>query len=185
MGGPGSGNWGPRIKPYAERNRDIVDLYKGHMTLDRIAEKYGISRERVRQILNRTAPGTIAAVKQEKMAAKRCTYRCEVCGAPVEVLVSAAEGRRTCSRACMKRLELSTTGRQCYELRQQGHSWRAVHRLSNLRGRAKPVQNAFNTAKRFAERFGLPWPPCPRGKNGTGTRDIAVERPAWAAEEAD
>ena len=66
MGGAGSGWHGPRDPAFPARDRDIVELWKGHMTLREIGDEYGISWERVRQILNRDAPGIIDAVKQEK-----------------------------------------------------------------------------------------------------------------------
>jgi transposase len=39
----------------SERNREMVELYKSGMTLESIGMKYGITRERVRQILRKMA----------------------------------------------------------------------------------------------------------------------------------
>ena len=171
MGGVGSGWHGPRDPAFPARDRDIVELLKGHMTLQDIGDEYGISRERVRQILNREAPGLIGAVKREKMDGAWTIVPCEVCGDGIAKRKSEPP-RRACSVACSNKLKYSPVGCQCYELRQQGHSWREVHRLSRLAGKVAPGQNAFTVAKRFAERMNMPWPPLPRstqGKSHPGT----------------
>lgn len=47
-----------RMKALTQRNKDMADLYESGMTLHQIGDRYGITRERVRQILNKSAKVT-------------------------------------------------------------------------------------------------------------------------------
>lgn len=69
-------------RPNPERDAAIVAAYKAGQTTPRVARAYGITTERVRQILNKQAPGLIAQRKSERHERVANAHRkpCRVCG---------------------------------------------------------------------------------------------------------
>lgn len=81
---------------------EMAELRKT-MTLKAIGERYGITRERVRQIVNKHAPEINVAGKSATRAArkeqtrKKRTRMCQVCGNP---FASPFKNQMTCGRKC-------------------------------------------------------------------------------------
>lgn len=64
----------PRVNPNAERNAQMVTMYRQGLTLEKIGQNHGMTRERVRQIIKklgvRRVDGGQAKTKQSKEKAK-------------------------------------------------------------------------------------------------------------------
>lgn len=70
-----------RGKPRAaERNAAMIELRRQGWTLEQIGELYGVSRQRVEQILKRDAPEVQDAARIERVARSEALHRCIDCG---------------------------------------------------------------------------------------------------------
>ena len=91
-----------RITEKTERNSEMLRLYiEEHMTLETIGDLFGVTRERVRQIVSRA--GVTRDVTLASMAIRRDSYRvqatCVHCG-KVVMDVPSRPKRRFCSPFC-------------------------------------------------------------------------------------
>lgn len=88
----------------AERDARMVERHLNGETLTAIGEDYGLTRERVRQIVRQAGvpvSHTAAVVREQSRGPRvpRLEGECETCGAPVTFLASSP--RRFCSQPCV------------------------------------------------------------------------------------
>jgi hypothetical protein len=81
-----------------ERKREMLKLYvDDHMTLEVIGQKYGISKERVRQLIN---------IFPEYYKAKKIKaidiFKCKFCGKTKKMLRSKVKGATFCDKTCFR-----------------------------------------------------------------------------------
>ncbi len=86
----------PKIKTIdIEKNRELIlDVLLPKATLEKVGKKWGLTRERVRQIFKRSTgqnPGSI----RKKFLKDGTKFRCPIDGKPVN-----PRGRKYCSNAC-------------------------------------------------------------------------------------
>lgn len=93
------------------RDQNIVNEHvHARRTLQDIGDDYGLTRERVRQIVRRAgvSPKVTAAVKHEN-AVERVLFVCEVCGKKNLLKPAVARTRRVCSHECSGKLRRAYT----------------------------------------------------------------------------
>lgn len=76
----------PRSKPVPEgRVEEVVSLYRSGLTYQAIGQRYGVSRERVRQWIAKAVIGSLAKERFAARAQARLFRRCSRCGVEYEI----------------------------------------------------------------------------------------------------
>lgn len=91
--------WVRRIKDPMARAKEMAYLRRKKLSLQEIADKFGITRERVRQILIERFPGEEFP---NCLIVPKITFKCTECGKDKEIYPSQAHAYRFCSKACAK-----------------------------------------------------------------------------------
>lgn len=87
------------------RNATIVRLYEVEgYTMEKVAVRFRISRERVRQILGRA--GVESWTTESYCHAKRILWTCSVCGKQERVAPYYARVRKVCGKSCAGKLRI-------------------------------------------------------------------------------
>jgi hypothetical protein len=68
--------------PFPGRDERIVAMWRQGMTLDAIGREFGITRERVRQLLMRAVPEEVKSVRRERRERGLAARTCPECGGP-------------------------------------------------------------------------------------------------------
>lgn len=146
-----------RKKLTREEVHTIVAMARKGMVLADLGRRYGVSRQRINQIVHREIPGYDGRVAARERS--RITKTCPVCGKSFVVQKSAQ--RKWCSLACRKvgyrrnlPPEVLRMRRRAYELRAGGMKWQEVCEELGLKHNAEAVRRA----RRHAEDTGLAWP---------------------------
>jgi hypothetical protein len=160
----GRGRTAAVAKPLSQRNLEIAELRKT-MTLDEIGQRYGITRERVRQICAKIDPvlaGKAAFV--EKRRTESMARRTRTCARPgcdvVFVVRNQSFSTRHCSHSCAT-LHFSGTdeqeNRDALKARADGWTWDRIGREIfgyDTKG-SSPAITALTRVNRWAKRIGL------------------------------
>lgn len=140
----------------AVRNREIVDMRDERKTLREIGDAYGISHERVRQIL-----------KKEGRADLCCYFHkiriCKICGKGVRgglARIALFRQTGTCSTECSKKARWldptyppSVKAIKFLRMRAEGKTWAAITR--EIYDRPSNFPTAWNAVKTWGDRTGI------------------------------
>lgn len=141
------------IPTKGKRNDELIKGYEKGGTIAELSLKFGISRQRVHQILKREKVDMRGRGKPRK---DRFTLMCEECGKSFESLT---KQRRYCSRKCShrglrkyktrseraaarkeKRLRAKERANRYYhEVFKKNPQWREIVRGRNMKGRVKGI----------------------------------------------
>lgn len=121
-------------KPNSRRIISMIARRKNGATYQEIGEEFGITRERVRQVLWRVRPdlcGGRIGLGLAKRAEPSETVHCAHCGRPKRVWPAHVRQRENhyCGYACMSSDRRDGRTAQAYKLRMQGLTWQAVGAL--------------------------------------------------------
>ena len=109
------------------RNAEIIALREQKLAYQEIGDRYGISRERVRQILKEEGRADLCGYSKGPHAPQYETRTCRQC--PKTFVCRATYYQVFCSRECRSRY-ITPRRRQAFDrmviLRGQGRSWRQV-----------------------------------------------------------
>lgn len=119
---------------HLKRRDEIAQLRRDGKTYREIGEVYGITRERVRQILVKHGDASLLGVdapfgrQRREASEKRRTVACATCGKE-HVVHQVLPYKHYCSRACRwNRPEWRTRAAEIMALRQQGKTWREINK---------------------------------------------------------
>ena len=134
----------------------IVEKAMMGQTQASIAAKYGVSRERIRQILVKYGKDQDAKLLRRAMMAADRVRSCLACG---KDFTSLTPTKTYCSLECRRRNRAPTKvdlrNMRAYAMRCRGHRWLDVAR--EIYGNDHEVV-AINQAKRYAGMAGAEWP---------------------------
>ena len=155
----------PKSPQTVTRNAEIVRRHKDGETAADLAKAFGITPQRVRQILVRAG-----YAKKRNERNDEVTLVCPYCGNSRIMWASQAKNRQDafCSAKCRALGDPTHPGRLAYLMRRDEQLvWRAIdQRLS--------APNSYTIAKRWASWAGWPWPP----EEGVSGSDVAGGRSA-------
>ena len=152
--------WRPRDT--SERNAEIVRLRRDeHLEYETIGERFGITRERVRQILRRFAPDLTGLENcRRHISAVARDRACSECGATFRPPVTTPQ-RRQCSARCYmaavaKRVPPHLAKYQAvYEARVSGMTWAAAAEAAGFPADPDSVFSIHSKTRRWAMRAGV------------------------------
>lgn len=154
----------------------ILDRLCAGETLDSVSKDYGVTRERIRQILaSKGGPDVVAAVKRarksrpKRLVVPRYRSNCAQCDKEMKLTRrQVIAGKTFCSTKCYALSRENGRTAECYELRDQGLKWFEVGQRVGFKT-DKPIGShewycsiaaqATGHASRHAKRNNLPWPP--------------------------
>ena len=138
----------------AERRREIAEAYDAGATMDVVAERFGVTRQRVQQVTSREG------VKSHTIARPPVSTLCPVCGQTFE-RPDWKRVQKFCSIACSawgRRKPDAPRGRLAYELRLSGLKWHEVKRVLDGDLTIGDGRGVCSRARDYALPRGLPWP---------------------------
>lgn len=146
-----------RLTPqdYANRYRSIIMGRRLGQSLQEIGDAHGITRERVRQILDRYGDQSLIgrqaphAAVMKAASIRRRTRQCAECGGD---FIPVNKKIRFCSRKCaqVRRNTRNERGPQMMAMRREGATWREIAEAFGL----KTAPEAYMTVKRWADDTG-------------------------------
>ena len=123
------------------------------LTFEEIGDRYGITRERVRQVLKAHGYTNLLGTHSRPWKWVRVTRICLHC--KTEFQVTPKSRRKFCSRVCGRRYhEKSDLAEKVIELRRSGKTWRECGEAT-FGGVSQPATYAQQAAARWAKRRGL------------------------------
>ena len=141
-----------------QSDEEIAELRRQRFTLQQIASRFGITRERVRQRLKRYGdPGLIGFaapvhVTRRQQTIERLTRVCENCGA--SFVAQAASPGRFCSRRCSQvapHTQFCARAEKIIASRRQGMTWAQAWIAAGYNGDGNLANFARMTVIRYAE----------------------------------
>lgn len=141
--------WTKQLDSYAERDARVVESYKTGKSMEDVGRQFGISRERVRQVLRRSGYQGVNTYKGRQFV-ERIETKCEYCGKTIFRVPSKVH-LKFCSKMCMNFGTENPEGKKAYRMREEGLIWREIQEALGL-------SNACQTARLWAFRHGEPWP---------------------------
>ncbi len=143
-----------KLRQFTERDAAIVRLYENGKTLEELGASFGITRERVRQILVRDGCN-VRHRGQAKREARKITLVCPQCGESRRILPSKINRLNDayCSASCRALDNPNHSGRRAYLMRRDDRLvWSEI-------GRRLGLVNPISRAKWWAGAAGWDWPP--------------------------
>ena len=144
------------------RDDEIIRLREQKWTYQKLADKYGISRERIRQILHAAGRGDLC-----RYFTNTEDHTCAQCGKVFQAYAKNRDKpRKFCSPPCSheymrehRQTKRESVGKEIYEARiKTKRTWASLGR-EHYPETKQPGALAQSTAHRYAEYHKLPWPP--------------------------